>query len=254
MKVCVLASGSSGNSTFITTDNHQILIDAGTTYNYLHTKLTEINYEIKDIDYIFISHAHSDHIGALDQIIKKHHPVICLSEKMLKEIPFLHKYDNVLIYEQALLIDDVKIDYIKTSHDTSDSRGFIVTHNDKSMVYITDTGYLNTKYFDLLKNKELYVMESNHDPELLINGKYPKWLQARILSDVGHLSNESSAFYLSKLIGPKTKQIILAHLSKENNSPDIALEAFKKVMNDYQIDFNRVVIAKQDERTEFFKL
>lgn len=254
MKACVLASGSSGNSTFISADNHQILIDVGTNYKNLDDKLNEIGYKLSDIDYIFISHAHSDHINSLPQIIKKHNPIICVSEVMLNSIPSLKGYNNLLLYDNSLKIDQIKIDYIKTSHDSPDSRGFIVTYNEKSLVYITDTGYINAKYFETLKNKELYIMESNHDPEMLINGKYPKWLQARILSDVGHLSNESSSLYLSKLIGPKTKKIILAHLSEQNNSEEKALEVFQKMMFDYEINFSGVVIAKPDQRTELFEL
>ncbi len=254
MKTCVLTSGSSGNSTLIVSDMHCILIDAGTNYNYLNSKLNEIGYNLSDIDYIFISHAHSDHVGAISQIIKKHSPIICLSEKMLKELVILKNYDNILIYEQALQIDDIHIDYIKTSHDTADSRGFIVTSNNKSLVYITDTGYLNSKYYSVLKNKDLYILESNHDPEMLINGKYPKWLQTRILSDVGHLSNESSSLYLSKLIGPKTKKIILAHLSKENNTKEKAIETYLKVLSDMNVKPVDVVVASQEERTEEFEL
>lgn len=254
MKVCVLTSGSAGNSTLVKTDNHQILIDAGTNYNYLNNKLKEVGCEISDIDYIFISHSHSDHIGALQQIINKHRPVICLSEKMLQELVFLKNYDNLLVNEQSMQLDELQIEYFKTSHDTADSRGFVINSDNKALVYITDTGYLNSKHFSMLKNKELYIMESNHDPEMLINGKYPKWLQTRILSDVGHLSNESASLYLSKLIGPKTKKIILAHLSKENNSDIIALATFYKIMADCNLDPVEVIVAKQDERTEFIEL
>lgn len=254
MEVCVLTSGSSGNSTFIKSGNHHILIDAGTNYNYLCKTLKDIDYSIADIDYIFISHTHSDHIGALQQIINKHHPIICLSEKMLRELVFLKNYENLLISEQSLQIDDIQIDYFKTSHDTADSRGFIISSENKSVVYVTDTGYINSKYFSILKDKELYIMESNHDPELLINGKYPKWLQMRILSDVGHLSNESASLYLSKLIGPRTKKIILAHLSKENNTEEIALKTLKKVMKENDLDLIEVIVAKQEERTELIKL
>lgn len=254
MKICVLASGSSGNSTFISVDNKKILIDAGTTINNLESKLNEIHESISEIDYIFISHSHSDHTSALEKIIKKFSPTICLSEKMYESMLFLHDYSNILIYSNAIDISNIKIDFIKTSHDAADSRGFIIEHQDKSVVYITDTGYLNMKYINTLKNKNVYIFESNHDPEMLINGKYPKWLQARILSDVGHLSNQASSMYLSKLIGNNTKHVVLAHLSKENNNKDLAISVFKSTMLENGIDFDNVVVATQDEVTEVIEI
>lgn len=254
MKACVLASGSSGNSTFIESNSLKILIDAGTTITNIESKLEKINHSLSEINYIFISHSHSDHTSSLEKIIKKYKPYICLSEKMFKELLYLKDYKNIILYEASLSIEDTRIDFIKTSHDAADSRGFIITNDDKSIVYITDTGYLNLKYLNQLKNKELYIMESNHDPELLINGKYPKWLQARILSDVGHLSNNAASIYLAKLIGPKTKKIILAHLSKENNTEKIALSVFKQTLLDYDLKFDKVIVAKQDEETELIEI
>ena len=109
---------------------------------------------------------------------------------------------------------------IKTSHDAPDSRGYIIISGDDSIVYITDTGYINKKYFDILSNRNVYVMESNHDIEMLNNGSYPFNLRQRILSDKGHLSNYDSAKYLSSFIGNNTKCIILAHLSEDNNTEE----------------------------------
>ncbi len=254
MKVCVLASGSKGNSTYIEINNKKILIDVGLTITSLEKRLKEINVLLKEIDYIFISHAHSDHTQGLEQITKKYKTMICLSEKMKTELPYLDKYENLFISDNSILLDDIKIDFIKTSHDSADSRGFVIEHNNKSLVLITDTGYINSKHFSKLKNKTVYIFESNHDPEMLIKGKYPKWLQARILSDVGHLSNIAASTYLSKLIGPKTKKIFLAHLSEENNTEEKALEVFFAVMKDSNIDFNNISVAKQDEISEVIEI
>jgi phosphoribosyl 1,2-cyclic phosphodiesterase len=177
-----------------------------------------------------------------------------MTEIMFKDLPFLNDYENINIIFDDFNIDDLKIETIKTSHDASDSRGFIITEGTSSFVQITDTGYLNQKYFAKLKNKNLYVMESNHDVEMLMHGRYPKWLKSRVLSDSGHLSNESSSYYLSKLVGPNTKEIILAHLSEENNTPEIALETIHKTFIQNNIDFNNIVIAKQFEKTEVIKI
>ena len=250
MLVSVLASGSKGNSTLIQTKTANFLIDAGSNAKNINEKLKENNLTLNDINYILISHTHADHTSALKVITNKYKPTIILSEPMYNDLPFLKDYDKVMFLQDKLTLDNVVIENIKTSHDASDSRGYIITEGSSSVVQITDTGYLNQKYFEKLKNKNLYIMESNHNLEMLMNGRYPKWLKARVASDVGHLSNESSAFYLSKLIGNNTKKVILAHLSEENNTPEIALETLKKELLQNNIEFTNFEAAKQNEKTE----
>lgn len=254
MLVNVLASGSKGNSTLITTDRVKILIDAGKNQKYLETALNQINLSLKDIDYILITHTHADHTSALKTIVKSHKPTIVLTELMYKDLDYLKNYENILLLTDNLELEDLVIENIKTSHDTSDSRGYIVTQGNSSVVQITDTGYLNQKYFKKLQNKTIYIFESNHNIEMLMHGRYPKWLKARVSSDVGHLSNESSAFYLTKLIGENTKEIILAHLSEENNTPELALETLNKEFVENNIKFNNIVVAKQEERTDLIEV
>lgn len=254
MLVSVLASGSKGNSTLISTDKVKLLIDAGKNQKYLETALNQINLSLKDIDYILITHTHADHTSSLKTIIKSHRPTIILTELMYQDLDYLKNYDKILFLEDNMELEDLTIDNIKTSHDTSDSRGYIITQGSASVVQITDTGYLNQKYFKKLQNKTIYIFESNHNIEMLMHGRYPKWLKSRVSSDVGHLSNESSAFYLSKLIGNNTKEIILAHLSEENNTPELALETITKEFNDNNIDFNNIVVAKQEERTDLIEI
>ena len=254
MLVSVLASGSKGNSTLITTDRVKILIDAGKNQKYLETALNQINLSLKDIDYILITHTHADHTSALKTIVKSHKPTIVLTELMYQDLDYLKNYENILLLTDNLELEDLVIENIKTSHDTSDSRGYIVTQGNSSVVQITDTGYLNQKYFKKLQNKTIYIFESNHNIEMLMHGRYPKWLKARVSSDVGHLSNESSAFYLTKLIGENTKEIILAHLSEENNTPELALETLNKEFTENNIKFNNIVVAKQEERTDLIEV
>lgn len=254
MLVSVLASGSKGNSTLITTDRVKILIDAGKNQKYLENKLNQINLSLKDIDYILITHTHADHTSSLKTIVKSYKPKIILTELMYQDLDYLKNYENILFLTDNLELEDLVIDNIKTSHDTSDSRGYIVTQGNSSVVQITDTGYLNQKYFKKLQNKTIYIFESNHNIEMLMHGRYPKWLKARVSSDVGHLSNESSAFYLTKLIGENTKEIILAHLSEENNTPELALETLNKEFAENNIKFSNIVVAKQEERTDLIEV
>ena len=257
MKVCVLASGSEGNSTYIDVGSHKILIDLGMNMKYIKDKLKEINVSLNEIDTVLISHVHNDHIGCLESFIKKYDPKVYLSKVMYDEIPnenLIKKYDLIEFFDKDFYIDNIKVELIKTSHDTKDSRGFIITENDKSVVYITDTGYLNQKHFNKLKDKNLYLFESNHDIEMLINGKYPKWLKDRVVGPYGHLSNKDASIYLSKIIGNDTKQIVLMHLSKENNTEEVALNTIYEIFDEYNIDFDNIVCAKQREKTEVITL
>ena len=252
MLVSVLASGSKGNATLIKTEKFNILIDAGMNVKYLKEKLGLVDTKLEDINYIFLTHTHKDHIGALANIVKKYNPTICMGKKMFMDLEYLSDYEDIIILIDDIVLEDLNVGIIKTSHDASESLGFIFSNNESSLVYITDTGYINGKYFDKLRNKNMYIMESNHDVEMLMHGKYPAWLKQRVLGDKGHLSNKSSSFYLSKLVGDNTKYVVLAHLSHENNTEDIAINTLKETFFEYNVAFDSIFIAKQDEKTENF--
>lgn len=254
MKVCILSSGSKGNSTYIETNESKILIDLGTTSLYVENALKEIGVNPKDIDLILLTHTHTDHMAGLKVFIKKYSPKLFLTQKMYEDIKNDINIDNCSFIDKPFYYKDAHIDFIKTSHDVSDSNGYIVESNDKSVVYITDTGYINYRNEEKLKNRTFYIMESNHDVEMLKNGNYPFYLQQRILSDSGHLSNEECARYLVKYIGEKTKEIYLAHLSDENNDPDKALNTVRGILEEYDIHFNNIHIAHQKERTNLIEI
>lgn len=250
MLIEILASGSEGNSVYIQTKNKKVLIDAGMNYKYLKEKLEEINVDPSEIDIILITHTHSDHTSALRVFLNKNHPLLFIDEEMLPELEFVKDYDNIEFRFKDFDFEGTIIEMFHTSHDAPASRGYIIKDGEESFVYITDTGYINQRLFKKLYNHNKYVFESNHDVELLMHGRYPQWLKSRILSDKGHLSNAQAGFYLSKIIGPDTKKIALAHLSKENNDPDVALKDVKSILKENDIKFNNFVIAKQRERIE----
>lgn len=254
MKISVLSSGSKGNVTYLETTNHKFLLDAGRNYKYIETKLKEIDIPVKEIEYILITHNHSDHISGLKTLVSKTKATIVISEKMLYEIEDIKDYPNILICEDKINIDDVEIISIHSSHDAPDSRNYVIKEDGKSLAYITDTGYVNNKYFRLLHNLDMYLFESNHDIELLQHGPYPAWLKKRVLSDEGHLSNKLASFYLSRLVGDKTKKIILIHLSETNNLESIAMETINNKFLDSGIKFSNIECAKQEERTELVEI
>lgn len=254
MKCCVLASGSKGNCTYIEHNNVKILIDLGTTSLYAEKKLKDIDVDPKDINAILITHTHVDHINGLKVFIKKYNPKIYLSNIMHKELKNDIILNNYQYIDGDFTIDDLKINIIKTSHDTEDSNGYIIESSDSSIVYVTDTGYINQKNFKKLTNKNIYIFESNHDVAMLMDGRYPYNIKQRILGDKGHLSNKDSGYYLSKLIGNNTKQIILAHLSHDNNTEEIALKTVKEELELSEICFNNIIIAHQESRTELIEV
>lgn len=240
MKVKVLASGSKGNVTYVEDGNTRLLIDIGMRCIYVEEKLREMDVEPKTIDAILITHTHSDHIQGLKTFARKYNTKVYISPKMESEIDA----KNIEYLTKEMTIGDIDIKVFKTSHDVP-SVGYIL--NEK-LVYITDTGYINNKYFDMLRNKKIYIMESNHDIEMLEEGPYPYHLKQRVWSDKGHLSNKMSAEYLSNLIGDNTYAVVLAHLSEINNKEELALLEFNEKENNRRVE--KLIVARQKEPTE----
>ena len=247
MKITVLGSGSKGNSTLIEINDKKILIDVGFSYKHIKEKLEQIKVDPKEIDYLLITHEHKDHIYGLNVFLKRVKPLLLIKEKLYNTLFDQNEYSKVQLLNETQEIDGIKINVISLSHDAVDPVGFLIEYNDESMVYIADTGYINHKILPKITNKTYYLLESNHDTEMLINGPYPPHLQRRILSDKGHLSNEFCGSYLSKVIGKSTKKVILIHLSETNNDPCIALDTTKKILKENNVFFDNIECANQQE-------
>lgn len=237
----ILASGSKGNATLIFNESTNLLIDFGISEKELNSKLNNIGKNIANLNYFLFTHAHSDHILSYEKA-----PID--KRFALKNIVPLNENNTLKCYKEYSL-GTFLVTPIKASHDSNPTCGFLIKDKDEELVYLTDTGMILPRTLKTIKNKTYYIIESNHDVEMLLNSSRPEILKKRILSYEGHLSNEDSAFYMSHLIGEKTKRIVLAHLSEECNTPKKALRTYYDVFNYQNIDVNNIDIkcANQHE-------
>ncbi len=254
IKVKTIASGSKGNCCLIQSNDTNILIDIGISFKRVKASLDKENLTIKDIDAILITHEHDDHVKGLQVLLNKEQINVHIPSKTREYFISYKNVHTLIDLEREFVIKDLNIKTIKTSHDSMDSAAFIIKSGTSSLVYITDTGYINHKYLEDLKNHNLYVIESNHDEELLMNGTRPHHLKQRILSDKGHLSNRSMANYLKKMMSEKTSHIILAHLSEDNNEETLVIETIKEVLGEDCIQTRKFIIAKQNEESELITI
>ncbi len=230
----VLASGSSGNATIVTNGKTTILIDLGLTLTLFRERLSETPILEENIDAILYTHSHGDH----------YKPFKSLPEEKIyaTEGTLVLSNGNNLSFDKIYEIGEFKIQLLPTSHDAKESCGYLISDQDESLVLLTDTGYISEDNLTLMKNATYYIIESNHDVKKLLKTDRPYDLIVRILGDEGHLSNEDSAMYMSEVLGPDSKEITLAHLSEEANTPELALAAYLKVFKQKRINLDQYKI------------
>ena len=250
MKVQMISSGSKGNCTIVLCNETNIIIDMGISFLTLKKSIEENSLSFEDFSAILITHCHKDHTKGLSSLIKKTKLNVYIPKDMYESIKEYVPFQRCVFIDDIFIINDVKIELIHTSHDAPSSVGYIIEHNDKSLVYVTDTGYINRKYLNKMIGKDAYIIESNHDEIMLMDGPYPRFSKERVISDKGHLSNNTTAKYLKKIIGDNTKTIVLAHLSEKNNNEEKALEAMKNE----GLDKLNIIIAKLYEESEIIEV
>lgn len=251
MKVRTISSGSKGNCAIVLCDEVNLIIDMGISYLTLKKSLEESSLSFDDFSGILITHNHKDHVNGLKSLIKKTDLNVYIPTEMYESISEYLSEDRCIFVDDQFNINDIKIELIHTSHDAPYSVGYIITQGEKGLVYVTDTGYINRKFLNKMVNKDIYVIESNHDEIMLMEGPYPRFLKERVISDKGHLSNSTTAKYLKKVIGERTKYVLLAHLSETNNTPSKALETMHKE----EIDKNvKILVASQYEMSEIIEV
>lgn len=224
-RIFPIASGSSGNCIFIGHKGDGILIDIGLSCKAITDALNQIAFDPKTLKGIFITHEHIDHISGLRVFAKRYNIPVFASEEtasaLIYQVPELES--NLHILEHKVGLGEVEIERFATSHDCDGSSGYVIHLSDgKKCAVCTDLGFVSAEVHSALNGCNTVLLESNHDVAMLQKGPYPPHLKNRILSDKGHLSNISCAVELAKLVDTGTERIILGHLSRENNRPEIA--------------------------------
>lgn len=237
LKISILASGSSGNVTYIESDKKKLLVDCGLSGKKATALLSQIGRTPEDLDGILVTHEHRDHVHGVGVLARKYNLDIYANEKTWSAMsPIIGniKMEQKHLFEmgRTMTIGDIDIQSFGVSHDAIAPQFYSFHKDNKSFVMLTDTGYVSDRMRGVVANADAYLFESNHDLDMLRMGRYPWSLKQRILGDKGHLSNEDGALALCDVIGDNTKRIYLGHLSKDNNMKAIAHDTVESILRE----------------------
>ncbi|MCR5100530.1 MAG: MBL fold metallo-hydrolase [Butyrivibrio sp.] len=234
MRFASLCSGSSGNCTYVGSESTHILVDAGTSKKRIEEGLKTLDLGLSDIDAVFVTHEHSDHINALHTILKKYDIPVYATNGTIQGIKKSDKKNDMINSEfitikadNKVYVKDLVINPMTIMHDAAEPVGFRISYGNKKVAVATDLGCYSDYTIECLKDMDAILIEANHDVRMLQAGPYPYPLKRRILGEKGHLSNDMSSELVNKLLNDHMKAIILGHLSKENNMPELAYETVR---------------------------
>ena len=261
MRLCSIASGSSGNCIYAGTDTTHVLVDAGISGKRVENGLNDVGLTGRDIDAILITHEHIDHIAGLGVLSRRYGIPIYTTEKTAdatQETKSVGKIPEELFHpvcaEEAFTIKDLTVNPMRISHDAADPVGYRFSYGSSHAAVCTDLGTYNDYTVECLKGMDVLLLEANHDVNMLQVGSYPYYLKQRILGNRGHLSNENSGRLLSRVLHDNLKKVILGHLSQENNLPELAYETVRMVVdladNPYHGGDFPIQVAKRNEVSE----
>lgn len=246
-RFCTLCSSSSGNAAYVGTASCGILVDAGTNAKQLELALARADLSPDMLRAIFITHEHTDHIGALRVFASRYHLPVFASAGTLSALEqssvINGKYETYEMREGADICG-IYVSAFHTSHDSRESLGYRIELGERTVGIATDTGYVTEEMREGFDGCDLVLLEANHDLKMLAEGPYPFPLKQRIRSDCGHLSNDAAAEYAAELFAANTRRFVLGHLSRENNTPEKAFEAVDSALcaggavrgNDYLLE------------------
>lgn len=254
MKVCVIASGSKGNMTYVSCGNNNILIDAG--ISLLNASKRALDIDFSKITDVLVTHEHGDHIAFLDTVLKKTNANLYISKKSFKALKpemrdrLIGRRIAFIEGDSCYRIGDVEVCTLTLLHDTVNNFGFIIMHQGKKFGYFTDTGIFPSRYKHLLTDLDCYVLEANHNVEMLINSDRDPRLINRILSTSGHLSNQVCFDILNETLTDRVKYIILGHISEDCNSLHCLNEDIINKLYNYK---GEIIVASQNEATKIIE-
>jgi len=265
MRLASLSSGSSGNSIYVGSDSTHILIDTGCSRKRIVEGLSKLDLSLEDIDAIFVTHEHSDHIAGLHTILKKYDIPVYATKGTIAGIRCSDKKGEMLsscFYEvradEKVRLKDIVVNPMSIMHDANEPVAYRVSCGDKKMAVATDLGCFNDYTVECLKGMDSLLLEANHDVRMLQAGPYPYMLKRRILGEKGHLSNEKSGELLCRILHDNLKAVMLGHLSKENNLPELAYETVRLEIemgdNPYHGNDFPIMVAKRNELSEVIEI
>ena len=242
LKFCSLASGSSGNCQYIASEGYSILLDAGLTGKYIENCIKGIGEKIEVVSGILVTHEHSDHVKAVGILSRLFNIPIYANTNTwnaMKDKVGEIKEDNIKLFETGtdFMIGDINIRPFGISHDAIEPVAYSFYHDKVKISVTTDLGYVSQEVLEEMMGSDLLMLESNHDVEMLKVGRYPWFIKKRVLSDKGHISNETAGEAIVQLMHSSrpVTNVLLGHISKENNFPELAYEAVRGVLTSNQI-------------------
>lgn len=264
MKLCSIASGSSGNCIYVGNDNTNLLVDVGVSGKRIEKGLYSIDVDPKSIDGILITHEHSDHIGGLGVMARRYKVPIYATAETIYSILKIRSIGNIpeelfnyVRPDESFEINDMKVNPFSISHDASNPVCYTFASGGQKVGVATDLGKYDDYTISHLKDSDALLLEANHDVNMLQVGSYPYYLKKRILGDRGHLSNDNSGKLICELLHDKLKYVFLGHLSRENNYPELAYETVKIELENSHQDVMKHVslkVAKREEPSDYITI
>ncbi|MGD9971881.1 MAG: MBL fold metallo-hydrolase [Desulfatirhabdiaceae bacterium] len=252
LSVCILASGSQGNCIHVSNGSTAILVDAGLSGKEIEHRMAQRGLSPANLDAIVVSHEHTDHIQAVGILSRRFHlPVYMTSQTAVAAAPHLKNLDSTVSFEcgHRFCINSLTIDPFSISHDAEEPSGFTIQHAGIKIGIATDLGIVTSLVKTCLADCRLLVLEANHDPDMLMNGPYPWPLKQRIRGRTGHLSNKDSCMLLRELRHAGLQDVILAHLSETNNTPEKAFSEVGNAIGDFRV---RLTVSTQNVCGDIF--
>lgn len=236
MLFSTLASSSSGNSSVLSTGRTSVLIDAGISTRRIVKGLSGLDIKKDNLSAVLITHEHSDHIKALPVLIKQMAAPIyapkCVADYLIKTISGIQERVIPFNPGECFEIGDVTVSSFPTPHDSAESCGYSLHHGAVKITCVTDLGHITSQVKEAIAGSELVMLEANYDHEMLVTGSYPAFLKRRVLGARGHLSNPDSAQLTALAVSSGTRRVILGHLSRENNTPSLAVKTVRDALID----------------------